>query len=84
MNTCKNCGHVICYSYVTKHYECNHKVVSPYGVCDRYQPDITPAQIMRKIDASLKELEKYEDGKYELKVRPPFHQNYHLTRGSES
>ena len=81
---CKNCGH--CTKYLigrpSARYECAFGNVDPYGICDRYQPDISPSQIMRKIDTEIKKLEKsdVEDGQYRLKVRPPFGQNYRLTR----
>lgn len=77
---CKTCGHVTCYKN-SRRYECMKMVVSPNGICDRYQENISPTGIMRKIDEAMKELENVEDGQYQIKQRPPFHQNYHIIEG---
>ena len=80
MNCCKNCGH--CTKYHNKNgvhkYECVCGIVDPYGICDRYQPDISPTQIMKVIDDDLIRLSKFEDGKFRLTERPPFGQNYRI------
>ena len=79
---CKNCGHVTRYNvgHAGEKYECVTGRVDENGICDRYQPDISPSQIMKRVDAELKKLEKsgIEDGQYKLKVRPPFGQNYRV------
>ena len=80
MNSCKNCGH--CTRYNSRRgiyrYECAFGNVDPDCVCDRYQPDCSPAEIMRKIDRDIKRLNSVPDGKYELIKRPPFGQNYRV------
>lgn len=73
---CKNCGHVV--AYKNGKLECMKEVVSPYGLCDRFQPQMTPTAITRIIDRKLKELDQYENGQFRLTQRPAFHQNYHL------
>lgn len=81
---CKNCGHCTKYNVgkAGEKFECVIGLVDEFGICDRYQADISPSQIMRRIDAELKRLEKsgIEDGQYKLKVRPPFGQNYRVQR----
>ena len=57
--------------------------VDPRGICDRYQKDMTPSEIMKHIDRKLKELEQMPDGKYIPVQKPPFHQNYSLPGGKE-
>lgn len=74
---CQNCGHVTYYSKQGRYYECvNGKVVKPEMVCDRFQKDLTSAEIIRKMDQEIKRLEKFEDGQYELKKYPPIGLNY--------
>ena len=79
---CKNCGHCTKYSIgrTSVKYECAFGNVDPFGICDRYQADISPSQIMRRIDSEIKWLDSLgvEDGQYKLKVRPPFGQNYRV------
>ena len=77
---CKTCGHCTKYNVgkVSEKYECMTRWVDANGICDRYQPNITPAEIMKRIDRDLKRLEKVEDGKFELTKRPPFGQNYRI------
>ena len=83
---CKNCGHCTRYNVgkSKEKYECVIGIVDEYGICDRYQPDISPSQIMKRIDEEIKRLDSLaiEDGQYKLKVRPPFGQNYRLIRKS--
>ena len=78
---CRVCGHVTIYTYHGKRYECQKVNVDPYGICDRFQKNVSPAAIFRLMDQKMKELEKYEDGTYKLTQRPPFRQNYHLIGG---
>ena len=80
IDCCRRCGHVTYYtSGKARRYECeNGKKVQADGVCDRFQPNISPAEIMRKMDREIKRLEKMGDGAYELKKRPPLGQNYRL------
>jgi hypothetical protein len=59
------------------------KTVEPNGVCDRWTKNITTHAILKKIDASLKELKDAPDGKYELKKRPAFMENYRLLATEE-
>lgn len=80
---CNSCGHVTVYRLSGTHYECMNKAVNQYGICDRYQPNISPTAIMRVIDEKLKELEACKDGEFKLTVRPPFHQNYHIQTREE-
>ncbi len=75
---CQNCGHITYYK-IGKYFECvNGKIVQPEMVCDRFQKDITSAEIIKIADKEIERLEKYEDGKYELKKYPPIGQNYRL------
>ena len=77
---CRTCGHSTKYNLgkASEKIECMTKWVDPNGICDRFQPNISPTQIMKKIDEGLKRLERIEDGKYELTVRPPFGKNYRV------
>ncbi len=77
---CEVCGHCTKYRIPgrPRRYECAFGVVSPYGICDRFQPDVSPSEIMRVIDREMKRLESFEDGKYQLKTYPDFGQNYRL------
>lgn len=79
---CKNCGHVTYYSHCRKqHYECMGRKVAPNGICDRYQRNVSVSEICKKLDKAIAELDKVEDGQYELKERPPFGQNYRVVEG---
>ena len=74
---CQNCGHVTFYNKHGKYYECvSGKIVRPEMVCDRFQKDLSSAEIIKKMDKEIKRLEKYEDGQYTLKQYPPVGQNY--------
>ncbi len=74
---CRNCGHVTCYKLNKKYYECmNGNVVKPEMVCDRFQKNITPAEIIKRAEKEIQRLEQFEDGRYELKKYPPVGQNY--------
>jgi len=75
MKCCKNCGHCTYYRYL-KRYECGGVEVKKNGICDRWQKDCTPNEIMKKIDKKLKELENVENGTYKLKVYPALRTNY--------
>ena len=75
---CAHCGHVICYRGKGTRYECMRMTVDANGICDRFQDNVPPSEIMRRIDKKLKELEKIPDGQFKLREFPPFHQNYHV------
>lgn len=76
---CQNCGHVTCYNKNGRRFECvNGKTVMPEMVCDRFQKDLTSAEIVRKMDREIKRLEQFEDGQYQLKSYPPIGQNYRM------
>ena len=80
---CKNCGHVTCYKLSRTRYECPFGAVSPNGVCDRFQQNISPTAITRRIDMALKELAKVADGELKITQRPPFGQNYRVQTEEE-
>lgn len=77
MRCCKTCGHVTFYPR-TRKYECLKLETDPFGICDRWQEDVLSPTIMKRIDAKIKELEKCEDGQYQLTKRPPLRQNYRV------
>ena len=82
---CKKCGHVTKYNGTVPRYECeNGAKVDPYGLCDRFQLNLSPSAIMRKIDKEIERLEKLEDGVYRLTKRPPFGQNYRIVEKGEN
>ena len=80
MKCCKRCGHVNYYP-TSNTYECLTRKVEANGVCDRFQENLSPSAIMKKIDKEIARLEKMEDGAYKLKQYPDFWQNYHLIKG---
>lgn len=80
---CKTCGHVTYYKGLSGKYECNKTPVEPTGICDRYTKNCSPQEVMRRICKSMNELQSAPDGKYEIKKRPPFMQNYRLLTEEE-
>ena len=85
LNCCQKCGHVTRYRGSFPRYECeNGKKVDKNGTCDRFQLNISPSEIMRKIDKEIDRLEKMKDGEYQLTKRPPFGQNYRILKREET
>ena len=76
-NCCKNCVYVTYYKHLSKKYECAGKEVKANGICDKFTRDITPKEIMRRIDKKLKEYENIPEGNYTIKEPPAYRQNYH-------
>lgn len=81
---CKNCGNVIAYfrnPYGTVYkYECaNGKSVSEKGICDRWQPNVTVAELGRRMDKQSNRLEKMKfDEPFSLVERPAYMTNYRI------
>ena len=82
VNCCKNCGYVTFYRSSGR-YECMKQTVEPNGICDRWIKNYSPHAIMKIIDKAIKDLENQPDGKYELKKRPAFMENYRLMTAEE-
>lgn len=81
--SCANCGHVTGYrdkkGYAIRYYECaNGKQVNKNGVCDRWTKDITPGELIKRIDIELKKIEKIDPSEFHLPKRPKFMQNYRI------
>ena len=76
VNCCKNCTYVTYYKNYSKKFECAGILVKPNGICDKFSRDVTPREIMRRIDKRLKELENVPEGKYKIQEVPNYHQNY--------
>lgn len=78
LDCCRICGHVTKYTEGSVHYECMKRKVSPRGICDRFQRKISTVEIMKRIDAKIKELEEIPDGEYTLTKLPDYGQNYRV------
>ena len=76
----KRCSHCAYASRMSRgRYVCeNGREVERNGICDRFSPEIRDKEFFERVNASMKRMEKYENGTYQIMERAPLGTNYRI------
>lgn len=79
-NICANCGRV--YKSGKNRFVCeNGREVDYYGTCDRFcKNSLDIKEFFQKVNESLKRMEDFQEGTYEITKRVPLGTNYRILK----